>query len=151
MANTGAKNICLIAIHTGGAGMENWFISTFFFIGINCDIVESWNGTSNEPNNDNSRKKNKKNNRMNEVSFIFFALLHLNHSVLLLVTDIKCREKNRRRNRKYIKQFRIDKLLSSKFWFWLLWRIEMTATTTMNAFERTTKSNGDRSCESTEI
>lgn len=76
----------------------------------------------NEPN-DTRKKKQKKTNRTNEVSSIF-CTLHLNHSVLLLVTDIKREEKSpkKKTKQKYMKQFRIDKLLSpsTKFWFRLL-------------------------------
>lgn len=105
------KNICLIAISTGGAGMENWFISIFLY--IKCDIVESWN----ETRMNQQKQERKKTEKSNKVSYIFFSL-HLRHSVLLLVTDIK-RKKKWKKKKIYIKQFRIDKL-SSKFWFWLL-------------------------------
>lgn len=116
------KNICLIAIRTGGAGMAKLVHFNNFFYLLECDIVESWNGTRMNQTTPERRSRKK---LIGQMKFLpFFCTLHLNHSVLLLVTDIKREEKSpkKKTKQKYMKQFQIDKLLSpsTKFWFRLL-------------------------------
>lgn len=95
MAKRAKKYLLNCNTRTGGAGMENWFISTFLYF-MRHHRKLKWN--PNEPAQRTAEEKNEKHstNRTNEVSSMFFFLLSFRsiiHSVLLLVTDIKRKRK----------------------------------------------------------
>lgn len=101
------KNICLIAIRTGGAGMAKLVHFNNFFYLLECDIVESWNGT--RMNQTTPERRSRKNSSDKWSFFHFFALFiwTIRFYYWLLTLNAKKKVRRKRRNRNIWSNFKL--------------------------------------------